>query len=230
MYQAAVTDYKSPKILAGTVITFLVLSMLSSLGSAFVVVTNGSEALALPQDINSFTASQLTLNATTFGEKLLFVIAGLFFIIWLCRLWHNLASFRLNGFETRLWHCIWSFFIPIWNLFKPLIVVEEIWQASSPATTSPTQWQFLPKSKLISCWWWLYVGGSFIDMFVRFARKGMTVTTLHGHGHMMYFYFASWAASFASMVACIMLVRALTAMQDQKHEKLMRKAQEEQPA
>ncbi len=77
----------------------------------------------------------------------------IFFIIWMRRLLRNLPALNVEGIKSRSWQCIWGFFIPVMNLYKPMTILQEIWKASDSAKLDTLSWQDGSSSKLIFTWW-----------------------------------------------------------------------------
>ncbi len=88
-------------------------------------------------------------------EALLFLTTGVFFCVFTGRAYGNLKVFQAGGLSTTSSGAAWSFVIPIVNLYKPLTVYQEIWQASDPELQIgvPFAWQRASKSSLVPVWW-----------------------------------------------------------------------------
>jgi len=65
-------------------------------------------------------------------QLVLLVVTAVLFIRWFHRAYSNLDAL---GRERRwaTWWAIGGWFIPIWNLFRPKQIANDVWRASSPA-------------------------------------------------------------------------------------------------
>jgi len=78
------------------------------------------------------------------------IVAAVFFIRWFHRAYRNLRP--LEGSEPRFktWWAIGGWFIPIWNLFRPKQIANDLWRSSrapgEPANYVPALFQ----------WWWAF--------------------------------------------------------------------------
>jgi hypothetical protein len=83
------------------------------------------------------------------------------FMTWLYRSRANLRAFGTRHLRyPRNW-TVFGFLIPVVNLVRPYQVVREVWQASDPSTTSPSDWKTVKPSLLLRAWW-----GTFVAFFV----------------------------------------------------------------
>lgn len=112
--------YKSPKNLAKW----------TTLALKGVVVVNVVNFL-LPQsgDKNAALANLVALlHLVIYGLYAAAVVvsylaAAVGFIMWLVRVRTNLSFLGVQDVSSKTWHCIWGFFIPIFNLYKPYTVI-----------------------------------------------------------------------------------------------------------
>ncbi len=81
---------------------------------------------------------------------------ALLFLMWVHASYKNLRHFRCVGLQATPSWAVWSFVIPILNLFRPFYVMQEIWKASDPRADS-TGWEQSPGSGLISWWWFAHL-------------------------------------------------------------------------
>lgn len=82
------------------------------------------------------------------------------FLIWFHRAYSNVAG--LTGQRLRYgtpW-AGWSWFIPIFNLWRPKQIANDVWRGGDPAASGNPSWSALEVSPLVHWWWavWLLAG------------------------------------------------------------------------
>src|SRR3954469_21689020 len=93
-----------------------------------------------------------------------FVLAGIFFFIWLNRAHKNLSALRAEHLEFSSGWAVGWWFVPFANLVKPFQVVREIWCESDPDTEGGPS--FLSSSShagptYIGLWGGLWIAANF---------------------------------------------------------------------
>jgi Domain of unknown function (DUF4328)/Domain of unknown function (DUF4190)/Protein of unknown function (DUF2510) len=93
--------------------------------------------------------------AGVLGVFLLILTASsaLLFLIWLWKSAHNAAALGRTGARYSPGWSVGGWFIPFGNLFIPVVLTQDLWRASDPATQPGTDWRDGPRSGLIG-WWW----------------------------------------------------------------------------
>ncbi len=89
------------------------------------------------------------------------LLKSVFFYIWVFRCYKNCRGFTANIRFSSGW-AVGYFFIPIWNLFRPYQVMQEIWKIS----TNPYRAQSNNDSYLVGIWWGLYLLINLITVFI----------------------------------------------------------------
>ncbi len=155
--------FRSGHAIAIVVIILLFLSMLINLITA---VLSYSEIELLSDSINGgLIAREETLPLSESLAKfyqlraLAYSGAGILFLVWLYRVSRNLNALQVRGqrYSPR-WAVGW-WFVPLFNLWRPLQIVQEVWKGSAALQTGPGAgtWRDEPSSPLISLWWTLLV-------------------------------------------------------------------------
>src|ERR1017187_10379294 len=72
---------------------------------------------------------------------------------------------HLTGFKQERWVTL-GWIIPIFNLFKPYPVLNEIYRAGAPNYLSPDGWQKQSGSALLLIWWVLWVITHFLMLAI----------------------------------------------------------------
>jgi hypothetical protein len=144
------------------------------------------------------------------GLCVLVTVVG--FCLYLPRANRNARSFGLALRFTPGWSA-GVFFVPIWNLYKPYYVVKELWQASERHVRVPGPDE--PAPVLLTLWW-----GSFVTMWTitQFVKRMAA-----GASYRAYLEAQQYACliSIGAAVACILMVRELTARFTRRNEQLL---------
>jgi len=83
------------------------------------------------------------------------VTAGLW-LGWFRRAYLNLPALGARRLRYRPWWAVWSWLLPVFSLFRPKQLLNDIWRASDP-DLPPDQadaWRKRPVAELLG-WWWL---------------------------------------------------------------------------
>ncbi len=86
------------------------------------------------------------------GAVFVGLAALIYLVVWMGGALRNLPTFNALGTKYKDWYC-WSCFIPILNLFLPMLILQEIWKGSDPSNLDSSGWKKCPASKLIYAAW-----------------------------------------------------------------------------
>jgi serine/threonine protein kinase len=83
------------------------------------------------------------------------VTAGLW-LAWFRRAYLNLPALGARRLRYRPWWAVGSWLLPVFSLFRPKQVLNDIWRASDPdlPLDQPDAWRKRPVPELLG-WWWL---------------------------------------------------------------------------
>ncbi|MDP9208027.1 MAG: DUF4328 domain-containing protein [Actinomycetota bacterium] len=83
------------------------------------------------------------------------VTAGLW-LAWFRRAYLNLPALGARRLRYRPWWAVGSWLLPVFSLFRPKQVLNDIWRASDPnlSLDRPDAWRKRPVAELLG-WWWL---------------------------------------------------------------------------
>jgi Domain of unknown function (DUF4328) len=71
---------------------------------------------------------------------------------------------QVEGISNIPGWAVGCYFVPIANLFRPYIEMQEIWCASDPEQLDrPRSWQKCPPTNLIRFWWISFLAASFLS-------------------------------------------------------------------
>jgi Domain of unknown function (DUF4328) len=127
-------------------------SILLALASAAVNFADTQAALVLFGDQAS---GDLYLWVGAFQAVWFPVTAGLW-LAWFRRAYRNLPALGARRLRYRLWWAVGAWLLPVFSLFRPKQLLNDIWRASDPSLP-PDQaaaWRGGPVAELLG-WWWL---------------------------------------------------------------------------
>ena len=159
--------------LEGTKNIFLIALAIDITVSALVVTSDFWEVGVL-RDIaaGEITANQSTFSTIEFWDsftKLMLLTTlgvGLGLVKWLNACYrYAKEAIGASGFKNEGW-TVGSWIIPIYNMFKPYRVVNEIYKAGSQNYTVPDGWQRENGSGLLLTWWIFWAVTHFIGWIV----------------------------------------------------------------
>jgi uncharacterized protein DUF4328 len=91
-------------------------------------------------------------------------VAGIvMFLWWMHRVAANLRAFGIDSVPPS--SAVGSFFIPILNLWKPYLVLVEIWISSTPPPSPPSYKPIQPSSFLL-LWWLTWTASRIANIFI----------------------------------------------------------------
>jgi len=170
--------------------------------------------------------AQFTTNAIMLWTQAgLLVATGVAFLAWLFQARVNLRALGIRRPSySRDW-VVWSFLVPMVNLFRPYQVIREVWQASNPEGGDAFNWRSLPVSRLLLAWWVLFVGWGSLELMSLLSDVGAGINLAklqlsRGLGTL-----ADACAAISAFLACFVVSRISNAQQE-KWEKQQRAAAE----
>ncbi|MFJ2257643.1 DUF4328 domain-containing protein [Streptomyces sp. NPDC087844] len=150
--------------------------------------------------------ADVTYTVAGIVQTVAFVVATVLFLVWFQRARVNAEVFDPFGHRMkRGWTC-WSWFVPVVNLWFPRRIMEDVWEASSPAGRA--------SHGLVNAWWTLWIVALVADRVgatsYRLAETPEEIRDAAGH-----VVFADAAHLVAGVLAVLVILR-LTRMQDEK--------------
>ncbi|HEU4882870.1 MAG TPA: DUF4328 domain-containing protein [Longimicrobium sp.] len=153
------------------------------------------------------------------GSLVVTVGTGVAFIRWLLQARRNAVALGAGELVHSRHTAVWSWFIPIIDLFLPYQVVKEIWQASAPA---PEPEGGVPG--VLRAWWGFWVAATVL------AQLGFRMNWGLGEN-------SDWAdysdvervmlaAAVPSIVAAVLAMRVVRGLDDRQRARALRLADE----
>jgi hypothetical protein len=97
------------------------------------------------------------------GLGLLFAIAlAIGFLIWFHRAYANAAGLTRRPLRYGTGWSVGAWFIPIFNLWRPKQIANDVWRAGDPKARDNSEWNALPVAGLVHWWWAIWILGSAI--------------------------------------------------------------------
>lgn len=127
------------------------------------------ELLMRIEDGSSVSDGEITFNDT---RQLIFLLVAfglhfatiVLFLLWFSRSYRNLERLGASQLRYRPGWSIWAWFIPIYNVWGPKKIANDIWRASDPNLPAQAgeQWRDGPiPSALFGLWWGLWLISNF---------------------------------------------------------------------
>jgi hypothetical protein len=100
-------------------------------------------------------ASDRRQQVVALAQFAVFIVAAFFFIRWLHRAYANIVPLGAQYPRYSTATAIWSWFVPILNLWRPKQVVNDVWRASDPDAPidQGDTWQREEPPILYAVWW-----------------------------------------------------------------------------
>jgi len=107
----------------------------------------------LPFPPGAWEANAERQEDTALAQLAIFIPTGALFIAWMYRACRNVRAFGAQGLKVSPTWAVLSFFVPVFNLWKPYEAMRELWQASC----TPKNWYRVPTGFLLPGWWLLWI-------------------------------------------------------------------------
>jgi Protein kinase domain/Domain of unknown function (DUF4328) len=103
-------------------------------------------------------ASGLALGVGTV-QALWFLVSAALFLAWFRRAYANLPSLGARGLRYGRWWALVAWVLPVFSLFRPKQLLNDIWRASDPALPPDMgdDWRRRPVSPLLGWWWTIFL-------------------------------------------------------------------------
>jgi serine/threonine-protein kinase len=89
-------------------------------------------------------------------QALWFLVSATLFLAWFRRAYANLTPLGARRLRYRPWWALGAWVLPVFSLFRPKQLLNDIWRASDPDLPSDMSdgWHRRPVSPLLA-WWWM---------------------------------------------------------------------------
>lgn len=148
-----------------------------------------------------------------------YAVAGIPFILWFRRAYRNLYTFGIRKARFKAGWAVGGWFVPFLAFARPKSIANDIWRASDPSL--PTTADEPPPggrvSPLLNWWWGWFVATHVLYSAARWGEGGSSVRAAIGDARS---YAYADAASVIAGVLAILVVRAVTQRQEQRHARV----------
>lgn len=150
----------------GAFVLFSVANLIYTLdySDALGVAIDEREAASSPDTISVSEANDKydAFNAVT-GAGFLFAIAlATAFLVWFHRAYSNAAGLTRQQLRYGTGWSVGAWFIPIFNLWRPKQIANDVWRTGDPNARDNPRWNALPVAGLVHWWWAIWILGSVI--------------------------------------------------------------------
>ena len=174
--------------------------------------------------------AQFTTNDILFWTQItLLVVTAVAFLAWLFQARVNLRSFGIRRPSYSRGWVIWSFLVPLVNLFRPYQVIREIWQASDPEGRDAFNWRSLAVSRLLPAWWLLFVGWGALEVLALISNTGTSLSLAKLQLWRGLTTLADACAAVSAFLACFVVARISNAQQEKWENQQRAEAQSASP-
>ncbi len=162
--------YESPAARAWIVIIVLALVIVADLVA---VISDVSEVRLLQRaqteriSFEEADANDVRQAAISAVQLVLFIGAAVAFIAWLNRMYRNAIALAPPNPRYAVWWTIGGWFIPIWSLFRPAQLVDDVRRSGEPGG----DWVRV----LLWSWWVIWLG-SLVLHNISFTESGQNET------------------------------------------------------
>jgi Domain of unknown function (DUF4328) len=192
---------------------------------AIAVVSGWFEYRLYQQDVitdDELDASDLRQGIVAVVQLAIFVWAVVAFIRWFHRAYRNLEPLGASRRFRKGW-AIWGWFVPIWGLFRPKQIANDIWRASDPdAGSDQGAYEERSVPAIFQFWWAAYLISSFANnAALRISFRAETIDDFSDAA------VATMIADGSSVIAGILAILVVRRSTERQAERARRLAQEE---
>ncbi|RLU99304.1 hypothetical protein CTZ27_15285 [Streptomyces griseocarneus] len=146
------------------------------------------------------------------AQMVLLLLTAVAFLVWFHQVRINAEVFRPDGHRMRRGWTVWSWFVPVVNLWFPKKIANDIWTASLPYEPDGSP-QHAPRA-VMNWWWGLWIATLVVDRVGdHINAKASAAEEFRLSTGVL---FVANAVDIAAAVLAILFVRRLTALQHRK--------------
>ena len=111
-------------------------------------------------------------QVVAFINLILLLTSIVVFLIWVYRAYDNLDKLGITRLSCTPGWAVGYWFVPIMSLFKPFIVMKEIWDETQGYVLPEEEKHTATKSYTVGIWWTFYIINATASYALVFATKG----------------------------------------------------------
>jgi len=184
---APVRPYRSPVAFARLARIFgITAAVASAISAAYLRSATGVIRQLRVDPLSVFQADLLRLSNNI--ERISYFIVGTVFVttillvLWLRRMYRNLASLGKLGTRFRRGWAVWGWFVPVLNLFRPKQMINEVWYAGD--LELPARYRYIaPRERVpgvLNVWWGFWIGAGLLGFIQRVQFRDLTLGRFEG--------------------------------------------------
>ena len=166
------------RIALATMVAVDLVAVLSDLSEYFLLQRMETEDVPF-SEIEASDNRQLVVTVV---QTAVFFAAAFFFIRWLHHAYRNLRPLGAGNLRYASATAVWSWFVPILNLWRPKQVINDVWRASdpeAPADQSEGAWWGTRPPLLFAVWWFVWIVLNFVyNVATRLFLRAETIEEL----------------------------------------------------
>jgi hypothetical protein len=112
-------------------------------------------------------------------QALWFLVSAALFLVWFRRAYINLAPLGARGLRYGRWWTVGAWVLPVFSLFRPKQLLNDIWRASDPALPPDMgdDWRRRPVTPLLGWWWTTFLASILV--------RSITTEAVHAAASLM---------------------------------------------
>lgn len=132
--------------------------------SQYQILNQNSNENNVPQSILTFANN--SIDAIGILYTIIYIMSAIAFLMWFRRAYYNL-HLKVNHLSYKESWSLWSWFVPILNLFRPYQIMIELFLHTDILLSKKIKnYQPSHASSLIGFWWFLWLISSFFGNYV----------------------------------------------------------------
>lgn len=146
-----------------------------------------------------------------------YIATAIVFLRWIYLAKRNAQALGATGLQFTPGWSVGYFFVPVMNLWKPYQSMRETFKASSPEHGE--DWADATTPAVVGVWWTFWIISLIVSQLA--FRVGLRAETLNSRLAATWLDLLSSLSEALLCASALVLISALTAMQEEKHWKLM---------
>jgi serine/threonine-protein kinase len=112
-------------------------------------------------------------------QALWFLVSAALFLAWFWRAYANLAPLGARGLRYGRWWTLGAWVLPVFSLFRPKQLLNDIWRASDPVLPPDMgdDWRRRPVARLLGWWWTIFLASILV--------RSITTEAVHAAANVM---------------------------------------------
>jgi len=145
------------------------------------------------------------------------ILVIVFFFMWFRRAYGNIHRLNIGAVHYGEVHAIWSFIIPILNLFRPYQIAKEIFiKTQQSIKLHKASYTIKTNYIFIVVWWIIYLINGFISRMV--LRRSLKTTTYEDYKQLNELYLFSDSVDCIAILFAVLLVYTIRNIENELYQ------------